>query len=645
MKQLLYFFTCISIAVVMPFVSFAQYILNGNAIQESCNCYQLTEPAVNQSGSVWQSTKINLNDSFDFSFNVYLGCRDANGADGIVFILQPLSTSLGVLGGGMGFQGVSPSIGIALDTWQNIDQFESFNDPVYDHISIQKNGIMVHGNDLAGPIPASASSNNIEDCAWHILRIKWDPVTHTLSTYFDGVFRLSTQTDMVATIFNNDPMVYWGFSGATGGSYNFQKFCTQLDPAYHSNLLNDAICFGTPVTFKDSSTSFTTIKKYFWDFGDGTTSNVSNPPPHTYSQPGMYEVKHTITAADGCVSQPYTKIISIGDNPDISFNIFDTCQNQAPRLNVNVDLIVGTVNQWKWELNGTLFSTSENPDLTKLAPGNHSIKLTAASNIGCVSNTYEGNFTIRNSPTINFDTKDGCENEPVVFSAQQSDNFTTINKWQWDFGDNSFSNQKDTEHAYNVSLVYPVTLIATATNGCESSVIKNVFINSAHANAGKDTLVVENTPFQLHGSGGSLYSWSPSTGLNNPNISNPTGKAPDDITYFLTVKTIEGCTDTASMKVIVFKGSAIYVPTAFTPNNDGLNDVLKPYLIGIKSLYFFTIYDRWGKKIFSTSEINKGWNGYLQGKVLETGSYVWILKAEDLVGKIYNLRGIFALLK
>jgi gliding motility-associated-like protein len=99
------------------------------------------------------------------------------------------------------------------------------------------------------------------------------------------------------------------------------------------------------------------------------------------------------------------------------------------------------------------------------------------------------------------------------------------------------------------------------------------------------------------------------------------------------------------MKVSVFKGSAIYVPTAFTPNNDGLNDVLKPYLIGIKSLYFFTIYDRWGKKVFSTSEINKGWNGYLQGKVLETGSYVWILRAVDLLGKMYNLKGAFALLK
>ncbi len=641
MKLLLYSFICMGIVAITPFNSFSQYILNGDATQESCNCYQLTAPVNNQIGSVWQDVKINLNDPFDFSFNVYLGCRDVYGADGIVFILQPDRNSIGIFGQGLGFEGIAPSIGISLDTYQNYD----YGDSAFDQISIQKNGVVMHGNDLAGPIPASASSDNIEDCAWHVFRIKWDPVTHTLSTYFDDVFRLSTQTDLVATIFNNDPMVYWGFSGATGDAYNFQKFCTPQNPLYSSGLANDAVCLGTPVTFTDNSTSFTTIKDYYWDFGDGTTSNAANPPPHNYLQPGRYAVKHTFTAADGCVSQPYTKIISIGDRPDASFKIFDTCVNLTPRLNVNINLDVGTINQWKWELNGKLFSTSENPDLSQLAAGSYSMKLTATSNIGCASNIYEDRFTIINSPVINFNVKDGCENKPVIFNAQQSDKITTINKWQWDFGDNLFSDQQKTQHVYTASSIYPVTLTAAASNGCQSSVMKNIFINSVHANAGNDTIVVENTPFQLHGSGGSAYFWSPSTGLNNPNISNPTGNVSDDITYFLTVKTIEGCTDTSSMKVRVFKGSAVYVPTAFTPGNDGLNDVLKPYLIGIKSLYFFTIYNRWGQQIFSTHEINKGWNGFSQGKIGEAGVYVWILKAEDAWGKIYNLKGSFILLK
>ncbi|HSV10488.1 MAG TPA: PKD domain-containing protein, partial [Hanamia sp.] len=353
-----------------PLTSFAQYILNGNATKESCNCYQLTTDQMWQGGSVWQSTKIDLNDPFDFKFNVFLGYLDGEGADGIVFMLQQQSANLGSQGGGMGFEGVTPSVGISLDTWQNVEN----NDPVYDHISIQKNGIIKHGNDLAGPIPASATSNNIEDGAWHVLQIKWDPATKTLSTYFDGVFRLSTQTDLIKAIFNNDPMVYWGFSAATGGKYNIQKFCTALNPVYNTGLTNDEVCHGTPVVFKDSSTSFTTIKNYFWDFGDGTTSTLANPPPHVYPDSGFYKVSHYITAMDNCESDPFTKIIKVGDNPDISFQVFDTCQSINPRINVDAKIGIGTINQWQWQLNGKDISNTQKPDLTMLSAGEYSLK-------------------------------------------------------------------------------------------------------------------------------------------------------------------------------------------------------------------------------------------------------------------------------
>lgn len=627
------------IAVLIPFNSFSQYILNGNATQESCNCYVLTQPVQTQIGSVWQSKKINLNKTFDFNFNVFLGCI-TNGADGIVFILQPNNTSIGAFGQGLGFEGIVPSVGVSLDTYQNLPY-----DPVYDHISIQQNGVIDHSNDLAGPIPASSTSNNIKDCAWHILRIKWDPATQTLSTYFDGIFRLSTKTNLVADIFKNDPMVYWGFSGATGGSFNLQKFCTALNPVYNTNLVNDAICLGSPVVFTDNSTSFTTIKNFYWDFGDGNTSTVPNPPPHNYSQSGIYQVKHIITGEDGCVSQPFTKTISIGDKPEVSFNIFDTCENTAPRINLNVKVNVGNVAQWKWYLDGIPFSNSQNPDLTKLAPGKHSMKLSAVSDIGCASDFYNFGFTIKNNPEVDFTGENGCSNTPVLFSARQTDFFTTVNKWQWDFGDHGYSTGKKVQHIYMDSSNYPVKLTATASNGCSATVLKNIFINSVKANAGNDTIVLPNTVFQLHGSGGSIYSWMPGTGLSNPDILSPMGNITDDITYHLTVKTVEGCTDTASVKVVVFKGSDIYVPNAFTPNNDGLNDVLKPYFIGIKSLDFFSIYDRWGKKVFSTNEMNKGWDGYSNGKISETSTYVWVLKATDVVGRVYNLKGSFTLIK
>ena len=103
--------------------------------------------------------------------------------------------------------------------------------------------------------------------------------------------------------------------------------------------------------------------------------------------------------------------------------------------------------------------------------------------------------------------------------------------------------------------------------------------------------------------------------------------------------------DTASVNVSVFKGSAIYVPTAFTPNNDGLNDILKPYYVAIKSLSYFTVFNRWGQKVFSTNDLNKGWDGLSKDNEIIEGSYVWVLKAVDAVGKIYSLKGSFVLIK
>ncbi len=640
MTKLLSLFTCAILAVFSPSKAFSQYILNGSAIKETCNCYLLTPAEKSKSGSVWQQTKINLNDPFDFKFNVYLGCLDATGADGIVFMLQPLSTNLGTYGGGLGFQGVAPSIGIALDTWQNFED----NDPAYDHISIQANGVIKHGNDLAGPIPASASSDNIEDCNWHTLRITWDPSSHTINSYFDGIFRLSSKIDMVADIFKNDPMVYWGFSAATGGSFNVQKFCTSLNPNFSSGLKNDAICFGTPVNFRDSSTSFTSVKNFHWDFGDGTTSTLADPPPHNYTQPGLYDVKYYITAADGCESETNTKKITIGDKPDLSFRVFDTCETFQPRIEISANFKYGKVVQWNWELDGSPFSNVEQIDLSKVAAGNHSLRLTVATDVGCISNSYSANFNIKNAPGISINANDGCVHAPILF-AGQTDPSTSVDKWHWNFGDNVLSEDKNTQHIYSLPSSYSVQLSATGSNGCIGFASKNIKAIKAIANAGKDTIVIQNTLFQLLGSGGSSYTWTPSTGLSNPSISNPVGTAANDIRYVLTIKTPEGCTDTASINITVFKGSAIYVPTAFTPNNDGLNDILKPNFIGIKTLYYFTIYNRWGQKVFSTNDVNKGWNGYIKGNIVDGESFAWVLKAVDQIGKIYDLKGTFVLLK
>ena len=192
------------------------YHVNGSAFQETCNCYTLTPDQFRQSGSMWNINRISLNEPFDFKFNIYLGCADGDGADGIAFVLQPISTSIGAEGGGMGFDGVSPSIGVLVDTWQNYED----NDPVYDHIAIHKNGIIDQSplTDVAQPMPALGNGGNIEDCQWHTLRISWNPSSKKIKTQIDGVDRVQATIDMVADIFGGNPKVFWGFTAATGGA-------------------------------------------------------------------------------------------------------------------------------------------------------------------------------------------------------------------------------------------------------------------------------------------------------------------------------------------------------------------------------------------------------------------------------------------
>ena len=619
------------------------YILNGSASQNSCNCYTLT-PAVNtQSGSVWNATKINLNNPFDYVFNVYLGCADSTGADGIVFMLQPISTSVGTTGEGMGFEGISPSIGISLDTWQNPNR----NDPYYDHINIQANGIVTHGTDLAGPIQASATSLNIEDCQWHTLRIVWDPVIKRLSTYFDGNLRLQSNVDLVATIFNNDPMVFWGFSAGTGGANNLQQFCTALNPEFTTSATGNSACIGSSISFTNTSQSFAPIASFYWDFGDGNTSTAANPPPHTYNTPGVYTVKLAITGLDGCFSDTIRKTITVGDYPVANFNIFDTCTGSIPRIIEQSSVTVGNITQWNWVLDGTPVSTSQIPQLDA-SVGPHQLQLQVQSNHGCTSTVRSQVFIMEKVPFIDAEGDDGCINNPVLFSAVQMDNATLITGWVWNMGNGQTITQQDPNYTYtyNSGGNYNVQVYAIGDNGCHSNTILiPVFINRAIANAGNDTTVIPDEPFQLQGSGGVQYNWIPGTGLSNPSIANPVGLLQDDMTYTLEVITAEGCVDTDEVNVTVFKGSAIHVPSAFTPNQDGLNDRLKPQYIGIKTLDYFTVYNRWGQVVFSTKDQGKGWDGTLKGMPQSTGTFVWTLRAIDYVGKVYQLKGTSTIIR
>lgn len=220
------------------------YFLNGDAQFSAGNCYTITPNVAWQNGTVWYAEQLNLNESFSLEFLMNFGSTDANGADGMVFVLQTVGTNaIGIDGSGMGFQGFNPSFGIEFDTFSNNETA----DPATDHVAFLRNGVVDHNSsaNLAGPVQAAGTSANIEDGQDHIIRITWNPSTQIVELYFDCVLRLSDQNNLINGIFGGNPNVYWGFTGATGFYYNPQTVCLQ---EYYFTEMNDStICVGESI--------------------------------------------------------------------------------------------------------------------------------------------------------------------------------------------------------------------------------------------------------------------------------------------------------------------------------------------------------------------------------------------------------------
>lgn len=167
--------------------------------------------------------------------------------------------------------------------------------------------------------------------------------------------------------------------------------------------------------------------------------------------------------------------------------------------------------------------------------------------------------------------------------------------------------------------------------------------------ADNDTLVIVGQPLQLNAEGGVSYLWSPATGLNNTTIKNPIGiynQEIDSVHYTVRVFDEIGCSDSAFISVKVFKTNPyVFVPSAFTPNGDGLNDVIRPIAVGVQQIKYFRIFNRWGQMLFHTTTNEHGWDGKINGTLQGSNVFVWMVGAIDYLGKPIFLKGTVTLIR
>jgi gliding motility-associated-like protein len=198
------------------------------------------------------------------------------------------------------------------------------------------------------------------------------------------------------------------------------------------------------------------------------------------------------------------------------------------------------------------------------------------------------------------------------------------------------------------NIVYRLTV--TDSQGCSSRAQVRVLIKPpVPVNAGEDVYATLGQTVQLRAEGPTappaIYSWEPATGLSNTTIPNPLAATAQSILYKVMVTMPDGCTGTDEIWVKIYLGPEIYVPGAFTPNNDGVNDKLFVIAAGIKKFHFFRIYNRWGQLVFFTNNLNTGWDGTIRGTQQPSEAYTWHALATDYTGKPLERKGTVVLIR
>jgi gliding motility-associated-like protein len=167
---------------------------------------------------------------------------------------------------------------------------------------------------------------------------------------------------------------------------------------------------------------------------------------------------------------------------------------------------------------------------------------------------------------------------------------------------------------------------------------------------GNDTVIAINQPLQLHGrdinnTGFNNYTWSPTYGLNDPFAKDPVAKLDRDMLYTVLAQNAFGCSATDDIKIKVYEGPEIYVPNAFTPGDDGLNDVLIPAVIGMKAFHYFSVFNRYGQMVYTTATTGVGWDGTFKSARQPVGTYTWMAEAIDYRGNIIQRSGTVILIR
>ena len=381
---------------------------------------------------------------------------------------------------------------------------------------------------------------------------------------------------------------------------------------------------------------------YQWNFGDNN-STTDNPnfstekdPVHSFTKAGSYDIQLAVISERGCEAS-ITKNFMVSSSVSRAEFIIEQdafCSNQNVVIKDNSAINFGKISKtgiyWDYENDPEQKTIDGDPSIGKSythkypdfsgTEKKYSIRYVVYSGTTCV-NEFSKVISVKAAPVIKWDAVTSVceEKEPLKISASELNNLAG----EWSFNGPGTS----TDGWFNPKFAGPglhvINYSFTTTDGCSTSKKQNVDVFSTPiANAGPDKTIEKGDVIKLEGSGNGIsYSWSPAVNINDTTVATPMVNPVEDITYTLKVTSANNCIvfDEVAVKLL----PEIFVPNAFTPNNDGKND--KWNIPGLADYEDCTvqIYNRHGQKVFESKGYSKPWDGSLNGTLLPTGSYVW----------------------
>jgi gliding motility-associated-like protein len=476
-------------------------------------------------------------------------------------------------------------------------------------------------------------------------------ITTTTWTFGDGgTSNIAAPTHVYAAAGSyNVKLVVISNSGCTDSITQVVTVYPKPTPSFSVN--NAVQCVnGNSFNFINTSTiAGGAIATTNWTFGDGGTSTLP-APSHVYTAAGTYTVKLVVVSNNGCADST-TQTITVNPKPTPAFSI----NNATQCLNTNnftfsntSTVATGSIAFTSWTFGDGGTSTASAPTHIYAADGNYNVKLVVITNNGCRDSITQP-VTVHPNPVAGFTVNDNnqcLDGNSFVFLNTSPGGAS--NGYVWTLGDGSTSTSLNVVKTYTAADTLTVTLTAVSSFGCASNTMSQQVIIVANpiVALGADMMVLEGTPkpivpIQLQGVSLS-YVWTPSTYLNRADTPSVITTPLADITYTLTVTGEGGCTASDAIFVKALKKPGI--PTAFSPNGDGIHDKwIIQYLADYPGATV-EVFDRFGKRVYNATNHStaNAWDGKANGQILPTGTYYYIITPghgrDRFTGYIYLLR-------